>query len=665
MRTAPPPHGRPIHTRRLRRAPRRSWLLAAIGICAATATDAVAVVSAGPSPIGAAAIVGRALRVAAMLPPASAARAALAPAQLACAAPADAGTGAPGLDTARCGAAIGALHEAVVGETDDVDPATRGLARVARIVLADALSRLTVEEPSGAATGGAPLPRGATRATVQVSGDGRTLRLVPERALRAGRAYELVLRGLPADVRAQWRAGAAGGSGALAAEVSAAYDAVLASERPPFDDDGVRALVGRLAASLDGVDDVPGASGARATLSRPLDARELAGLRASFVPASPTADPAAVVRFRTRDPRRGLVTARDRIGRLPCPGTRDAALEAADLGSLGNAVAGVYRGRYRTVDARAPQPGATERTRDHPFLLALPAGVSATTPVVLIVHGHGGRADVLLRSTAQDLARRGMATLAIDLAAHGARASEAQFADPLHPARLTRGIRDAAVDVLGVIDATTRCGLALPDGVRIQPPTVRYLGYSLGAAIGVLVRAVEPRLGTTVLVAPAADLAEWQVQQVAKKLGAETYTICSGGASHGAVCTAPTACGADGACVFDPRIVLLGDVLAMPFRLVYADADPLAFAVERTGGSTAPLLVMGGEVDLTAGPWTAARLADAYGMTLGGSSGARGATRRFVSWPSLGHELFGDPRVRAAAFDFLAHGGRRPAPATR
>jgi alpha-beta hydrolase superfamily lysophospholipase len=612
------------------------------------------------SPIGTSAIVDRALRVASMLPPTSVARGAVENVKIACQTP-PSPQPPPVSDISRCSAAIGTLYDEVVRETTNSDPATSGLARVSRIALSAALSRLTWGESPETDVDGAPSSRSSSRATVEVSGDGSVLRVLPERPLRAGRDYQLLVYGLPRDADPKWRAAGSGPSRTLEAELSESYDAVLSDSRIPFRDDDVRALIGRLATSASSLADVPGASGARALLRRPLNSRELLRLRAWFVPATPAPHPAAVIGFRTQNPLRELAMDRTAVARLSCDDS-SATLEASDTGPLGGAVAGVYRGRYRSLDIVAPisSPAGAPAAQqgEHTFLLAVPTGFSERTPVVLAIHGHGGRADVMLKSTAQDLAKRGMATLAIDIAAHGARAGEEQFVDPLRPARLTRGIRQAAVDVLSMIDAATRCGFVLPDGHRAQPGSVRYLGYSLGAAIGVLVRSVEPRMGITVLLAPAADLVEWQVQQVPKRLGAESYTICSGGPLHGSRCEEPDKCRPLGICVFDPRVVLLNDVLTLPFRLVFGGADPLSFAVERTSGSTAPLLIVGGELDMTVGPLTAARLADAYGMTLDGSGGRRGAKRRFAAWPMLGHELFGDPRVRGAAYDFLEYGGR-------
>jgi hypothetical protein len=171
-------------------------------------------------------------------------------------------------------------------------------------------------------------------------------------------------------------------------------------------------------------------------------------------------------------------------------------------------------------------------------------------------------------------------------------------------------------------------------------------------------RAVERRLGTAVLVAPPADLVAWQVQQIPKHLGATTYTICEDGPAHGRSCLGPQDC-ADGVCTFDPRLLLLSDLFDFPYDVLFGGADPVAFASERTGGaSVAPLLLIGGGVDMTVGPLAGARLAGLYGMKLDARGGRRGASRRFVYWSGLGHDLISNAAVREEAYDFLMNGGR-------
>jgi len=80
-----------------------------------------------------------------------------------------------------------------------------------------------------------------------------------------------------------------------------------------------------------------------------------------------------------------------------------------------------------------------------PALLTIPGdgrGAVKRLPVVVLIHGLGGRKeDTLLLSVA--LARRGYATFAIDLAAHGERAGIVNIADM----SLTESRQSAAVSI--------------------------------------------------------------------------------------------------------------------------------------------------------------------------------------------------------------------------
>lgn len=625
------------------------------------------------SAIGTSATVQRALQFASSLPRSSAGRVAAEPGADACRALPVVQPDCPALDVARCSIALRALYDALARGSDDADDVTRNLSRVGRTLVSDALSRLTWARPrDGEAGCASPLEDGRTAATIQVSGDGRTLRVRPLRPLRAGRAYQLVVEGLASDASIDWHAGSAGRSAAdLERDLVDGYDTVFSGAQPRFRDGDARALLKRLAAEASALPDVPAAAGAQGTLRRAVDAAALSRLRAWFEPATTDAHRKAVLRFRTFDPRAGLVAYRELLARNGCAPYQGGslALEPVDVGLEGAAIAGVYRGRFRSLDLAGDDRTSrilgvdpdVARPIELSFLLALPAGFSAGTPVVLALHGHGGRAETMLKTNAIGLARRGMATLALDLPAHGERGREEPFVDPLHPERLTLGIRQATVDALALLHAGASCGFQLPDGERFTPRTLRYLGYSLGAAIGVLLRAVEPELGTTVLVAPPGDLVEWQVQQVPKRLGAETYTGCSGGAAHGRPCRDPSACGPDGTCVFDPQIILLSDVVSSSYGALFGGADPVAFAGERTGSaSTAPLLLIAGGLDTTIGLLVGPRLADIYGLKLTADGGRRGAGTRFAYWPGLGHELFANETVREQAYDFLMTGGRQP-----
>lgn len=630
-------------------------LAGSIAVVLAAAGPAAATNAPEEVPRGSWAATVRALRMASMLPVGTATRTASSEALVACR-PA-AGNGEGTTVPRGCRDQVAHVLDAIATDGDSGDRTTRGLARVARPFVSEALFLLSAAEARSAG------PRSGIDVAVALSPDGRTLRVRPTTPLRGGRDYGLVVSGLPADVASGWHVGVASeASAALRAEQASRVPATLDEEREGERRQGAISLVDRIARDVGG-GDAPPSVDLRAALRRPLESREIVSLRVNLVEGSAAANPDVALRFRTQDVRGVLARERAAVDPLPCASATR--LQAIDSPASDAALEGVYRGRF-------PSPGdgadTTEVSWRHSFLIALPRGASATTPIVLAVHGHGGSAAEMLRAMAPRLARRGMATLAIDLPAHGGRAGEGARVDALDPVRSAHAVRRAALDTVAAVGMVTRCGLVLPDGTRLAPAGLRFLGYSLGAAVGILARAIEPRIETTALIAPAADLVEWQVQQVPKLLGAQTYTICSGGPAHGAVCGTPDACGPQGACIFDPSVLLLMDVLALPYRVALAPADPLAFAAHRTGGSTAPLLILAGALDMTVGTLTARRLADAYGWNVDTRGVRRGRTHRLEVSSASGHELFTDPRVREQAADFLADGGRRrnaqPTPAT-
>ncbi|MBM4245884.1 MAG: hypothetical protein FJ148_19110 [Deltaproteobacteria bacterium] len=146
-------------------------------------------------------------------------------------------------------------------------------------------------------------------------------------------------------------------------------------------------------------------------------------------------------------------------------------------------------------------------------------------------------------------------------------------------------------------------------------------------------------------------------------LGVTAYGACSGGSSHGAKCKGT--CEPDGICIADPQLVGFADLLSFAYGSAFAGAQPVSFAGERTGAaSTAPLLVISAGVDMAVGPAAGPRLADVYGMTLDDVGGRRGRGTRLLVWPSHGHDLLADLRVRRQAYDFLATRGRAVVPVT-
>lgn len=680
-----------------------AWSLLAVLLTLAPAPAGATLQPADDTPAGTAAAVELALSTLATLPPTSRGRTALDAASAACAsitpppaggcttatAPASPCTssgppanGCLAIDADRCRAALAALYDTLGGDASDA--LWRDLFRTARHRVADALSRLAwAPRPDAGGRCAVPARSGDRAARIELGADGRGLALRPLRPLRAGRRYRALLDGLPPDVTVRWWLGA-DAVPEVEADLLAAYEATFPRRDDRFAEDEVRRLLKRIAVEELAPSGVPGSTGIRGRLSRPLDGSEITRLRASFVPERsspngaaggtlPALDPRAGVALRTLDPRAALLAYRSAFTARACDGAANAggALErVVEPGFADPAVAAVYRGRYASAelsgtahDAEHGTPAAPAPPVEHGFVVALPAGFDpATTPLVLLVHGHGGNAQAMLKNNAIGLARRGMASMALDLPAHGERTGEPELAVPLEPARLTHGLRQAAVDVLALIDATLRCGLAPPDGARRWVPgELRFLGYSLGASVGVLVRAVEPRIGTTVLIAPPADLVDWQVIQVPRVLGVTAYGACSGGSTHGTKCRGT--CEPDGTCIADPQLVGFGDLLSFPYGAIFAAAQPVSFAGERTGpASTAPLLLITAGVDMAVGPAAGPRLADVYGMTIDATGGRRGRGTRLVQWPAHGHDLLADLQVRRQAYDFLATRGRRLVP---
>ncbi|HEY8514513.1 MAG TPA: alpha/beta hydrolase [Candidatus Binatia bacterium] len=580
---------------------------------------------------------------------------------------------------ARCTGSLAGLFDTVADvRAGKTDPLAVEYARVARNVLADALSRLAwARDAVRARRCDALAPSSEVPAHV-LAIDGALLDVRPLRALRAGRRYALVAPGASqedvAALRASLRRGRAARGGDAEAPVlvappvtptlaEAGYERDFAGHALRFDDARARALLRRIAEQAENTDGLGSSPRLRLELPEPATGEALARLRLAFVPAASATPADTIATFRTRDVRAPWAARRARLASLVCADGegRGVALEEAKVGLPGARAALVLRGRVPSLavdaDATTAEGGAK---LDVPFLLALPADWSDATPVVLLVHGHGSRADAFLKTHAAGLVARGLAALALELPGHGERSGEPPFLDVLAPERLPTSIAQAAVDVLATIRLARGCGFRLPDGRSYRPSDVLYLGYSVGSVIGVLVRAVEPDLGTTVLLAPAGDLVDWPIVQMPKQLGAEVYKICRAGPKRGTPCPTDDVCGDPAACEIDPQVMLLWDALRFPYAHALAPVEPTAYATERTGAaSDAPLLLIAGGKDQTLTDRMTGRLADAYGMKPTSGGGRRGPHARLVWWDDLGHELAADPRVKQQAYAFLASRGRR------
>jgi hypothetical protein len=532
-------------------------------------------------------------------------------------------------------------------------------------------------------------PRGRDAGIVLLAEDDRSIAVEPLRALRAGREYALVLEapesfGEPPATLAtreeEQRLNAerfAGATAGPALEKVAAFVADLAASD---------AAAGSAAAPR--ADFAPFAS-VRLTLARPIESADLRSLRAYFVAARDAPRSGVVARFRTVDARTGMADARSELRSESCP-----PVELQSLATpVGTTVPALYGGQTETLDlaaasaatptpalragpaetpALADQSGATPSPSDDgeaprraalDLLVAVPTGLGDATPLVVALDGHQGSARRVLARHGADLLARGLAVLSFDLPGHGTRTAEGDFVVANEPARLTRGMRQGAVDVLASVRAAVVCGFRLPDGRSYRPRSVRFLGYSLGAMVGALARAVEPDLGTTVFLAPGGDLFGWLMLRLGPALGAR-FVACLGGPEHGASCIEDGACAPPGRCIVDPFFQGLHETIERAYRQATALGDPLSFATRRTGETShGRLLLVTGGNDAVLYPGLASRLADAYGMHVVGPHRRRGPRSALVQWPQLGHDLHQHPDVRRQADEFLASDGRRILPA--
>jgi uncharacterized protein len=140
------------------------------------------------------------------------------------------------------------------------------------------------------------------------------------------------------------------------------------------------------------------------------------------------------------------------------------------------------------------ETGEPERV---PAILQIPAGNAM--PAVLLLHGFGSDKERLAASMGPKLLRRGVASLAMDLPLHGARAGtfrDLSFEHPLAAVKAWRlALREAA------------SGLRyLAHHDDIDPERIGIAGYSLGAYIGVF--AASSAIIRAVLLVAGGDLPE-------------------------------------------------------------------------------------------------------------------------------------------------------------
>jgi hypothetical protein len=554
-----------------------------------------------------------------------------------------------------------------------------------RAAAADASASDLFDVASRAALARGALARGActnvaadgTLATqMLLAPDARSIVVRPLAALRGGRRYAVIARGLPDEALAGLRAALAprpDGDGIVVppAAFTAPIATLLSDDAGGASIEKTQQLVSRLERDADAVPGLGAFTGVRVTLAEPVRTDQVGTLQLAFVPVNEARERETLAVYRVLDARRALLDDRARLATLDCPtAVAEVRDTRATLGAQLPNVATLLHGTYRSLAVQGDAssgalgvPAAQAKPLELPYLLALPHGFGPDTPLVIAVDGHAGAATRILGKHAGALTERGLAVMTVEQPRHGERAEPGvDYLDVLDPAGLGRIVRQAAVDVLAAVETATRCGLPLPDGRRLRVPQVRYLGYSLGAVVGSIARSAEPRMGTAVLVAPGGDILGWLLLRVAPVVGAK-YVSCLGGTQEGESCVATGQCAPPGVCMVDPYLDRLQWILSLPYEMAAAPADPLSYVTHRTGTASKGrmLMITGGE-DAALHPLLAMRLADAYGMRPNGEHQRRGPHARSVQWPDLGHELVDRPGVRAQITAFLASDGRRVPP---
>jgi len=556
------------------------------------------------------------------------------------------------------------------------DPRSRGVAARVLTELGDVVPRLaSALAEARAGRCGRVAPPGAHAGRMRLDADRRTARFSPLVALRGGRRYALVIDGLSEETRSALAATAIprfaeGKTVVPPGALLGPLDALLGDAPGNVDSVQARATLARVERSASDLPGVPSLAVLQAVFPESVSATELGGLRVSFVDASAGPPRGAVAAFETIDAREGLLAYRARLVDLPCSESPAKAIDPNPLlGIAPPALGQLLKGSYRSLDIGGGTgaaevlgvDAASAAVVDLPYLLALPRGATAETPLVIAVDGHMGSAVRALRHHAEGILSRGLALLALELPEHGERDTpEGEFADRYDPVPVNRNIRRSATDVMAMVHALHDCGLVLPDGSRYRPSRISYVGYSLGAMVGAVARGVEERLGPMVLIAGAGDFAGWLMLQLIPRLG-PALVSCVGGPEHGASCFPKAICAPPGRCTIDPSLFWLTEDFRPAYSLLTAGADPLDFAGRRTGpASKAPLLLLTGGNDIILYPLLATRLSDAYGMQPIAPGVRKGPHSTRLHFPERGHEMISAPEVKQAAYDFLAQAGRHP-----
>lgn len=563
----------------------------------------------------------------------------------------------------RCIEALGDVYGALTS-LEDSDAVRAGSLSYLVSEVADAAFRLSsVRAASQAGDPGALAPPPGVAAQILVLKDLRTLRIRPVQALRPGRAFALVLDGLTQKEIEGARATAVprpGAEGLIVPDGSFVKPIAesMALEPSGMDHEMVHAVVRQIERDVREKTGVSPVAGVQITLPNPLRPDDLGRIVARFVPRRAAPPASTVVTLPIADVRAALGPALERLETLSCPSS-PAARRVDPIDAVGGAV---FQGTYPSLDIRHESDGrlqerpASDAARTElPYLLATPSGVGRKTPLVLLVHGHGGSAPKFFEEHAAPLVSRGLAVVAVELPDHGSRGDRAkEFLGIRDPSRFRVNVQQSTIDVLALLQLARRCGFLLPGSETYRPADVRYMGYSFGGMLGITVRSVSPDLGRTVLVAAAGDFAGWLRLHFAIELNAPVVT-CVGGPQNGRNCLEDRTCAAPGVCWVDPYLVQMASLVDLPFGLALAEVEPLGPARVRTGSaSNAPLLLLTGGNDGVLFPLLQARLGDAYDLRGEYPGRVRGPSSERRHWPELGHDLIDNAEVRSTAYEFLA-----------
>jgi fermentation-respiration switch protein FrsA (DUF1100 family) len=134
-----------------------------------------------------------------------------------------------------------------------------------------------------------------------------------------------------------------------------------------------------------------------------------------------------------------------------------------------------------------------------PAILLVPRA-SGTAPGALLLHGAGSSKERMADSVGRALLRRGVASLAVDLPLHGARAGAGTGYSMRNPLQLAQTWRMALAEGRQALRY-------LAEHAVVDPRRLAVVGYSLGAYLGVVLAASEP-LCRAVVLAAGGDLPE-------------------------------------------------------------------------------------------------------------------------------------------------------------